>query len=106
MQTQLDAHNVLDDRQQGSRRQLALRKKHLILSAIGMLSDREIGLMSQKDLLDALRMAQTVSPASEATNFDRMGVPELRRVLAINRDYFRNQLKRQSPEQAWRPEFN
>lgn len=106
MQTPLNTHNILDDRHQVPRGPLALRKHNLILSAIGMLSDREISMMSRQDLLDALRMAQSASPRSEAQNIDKMEVAELRRVLAIVSEYFRNQVDRQSPEKTWSPEFN
>jgi hypothetical protein len=106
MQTQLNAQNVLGDRQQFSPGPIALRKQHLILSAIGMLSDREIRMMNRNELLDALRMAQSASPKSEATNIDTMDMPELRRVLAIVRDYFRNQVDGQTPVKTWRPQFN
>nr|UXE45600.1 hypothetical protein Hi04_10k_c5016_00009 [uncultured bacterium] len=104
MQTQLDAHMVGEIRQTASVA-LALRKQNVILSALAMLSDREIKMMNRQDLLDALRMAQSASLWSEMQNVDNMDAAELRRVLAIVRDHFR---KADPPSSAkgWTPEFN
>lgn len=106
MQTQLDAHDIVGNNRESSHVPLGLRKQSLILSAIAMLSDSEIRLMDRQDLLDALRMAQSASPQSEAGEIDKMEMAELRRVLAIVREYFRKQAQRQSPAKRWSPEFN
>lgn len=106
MQTQLDAHTTVGSNRQSSYVPLALRKQNLILSAIAMLSDQEITLMNREDLLDALRMAQSASPRSQERNLDDMEVTELRRVLAIVRENFREQINRRSTPKIWSPEFN
>ena len=106
MHTQHEIHNTADARPQVSRSRLLARKQSLILSAIAMLSDHEIRMMSRQDLLDALRMAQSASPQSQLMNIADMEVAELRRVLAIVREYFRNQEALQSRAKTWKPEFN
>jgi|GEM_PF-6842557 len=106
MQTQFEAHNIIGGKPQAHCVSLAQRTHDLIRSAIAMLSDQEIKLISRQDLFDALRMAQSASPPSETRNIDQMEVVELRRTLAIVRECFRKQLDRQSSAKPWRPEFN
>jgi hypothetical protein len=106
MQTQVNTHNIVSNSGQNPYFPHALRKQNLILSAIVMLSDKEIKLMNREDLLDALRMVQSTWPRSEERNIDKMDVTELRRVLAIVREHFRTQMNRQSTPQIWSPEFN
>lgn len=102
MQTQFETGTIT----QNSHLPLAHRKQNLIVSAITMLSDQEIKLMNREDVLDALRMARSQCPLSEEKNFLNMDVTELRRVLAIVREYFRKQAGRQSRATVWTPEFN
>lgn len=106
MKAHVSAHTSVDGRHQFSQAPITLRKQTLLLSAIAMLSDREIMMMSRQDLLDALRMAQSASPRSDVRNIDNMDVTELRRVFAIVREHFRKEVARQSPAKAWSPEFN
>ena len=106
MQTQVNPHNIVGNSSQSLNLQQALRKQNLIISAIAMLSDKEIQLMNREDVLDALRMARSSWPRSEERNIDKMDVKELRRVLAIVREHFRTKMNRQSTPKSWSPEFN
>ena len=106
MQTQVNMHNFVSNGGQSPYSPHTLRKHNMIISAIAMLSDKEIKLMNRKDLLDALCMARSSGPRSEASIIDKMDVTELRRVLAIVREHFRSQMNRQSTPSNWSPEFN
>lgn len=106
MQTQLDTHKNLGNGCQSSNWPYALRKHNLVLSAITMLSDKEISSMSREDLLDVLRMARSPWPRMNPGNIDDMDVPGLKRVLVIVREYFREQMNRRSISKDWKPEFN
>lgn len=106
MQTQFDTDNRAGHGSRCSHLPLEARKQNLILSAIAMLSDYEIQLMSRKDLLDALRMARTAWPRSDGRNVDNLDTAELKRLLAIVREYFRKQVNWQSTAKTWSPEFN
>lgn len=106
MQTQFETNTVAGVSTPSSHFPLAYRKQNLVVSAITMLSDQDIELMNREDVLDVLRMARSHCPLSEEKNFLNMNVTELRRVLAIVREYFRKQMNRQSPAKTWSPEFN
>lgn len=106
MQTQIviDGKSSMGSRSTTS--PVALRKKRLILSAIAMLSDEQIKMMNRQELFDALRLAQSPWPKSVERNIDQMEVSELRRLLAITRDYFRENSSRRSIHKNGSPILN
>ena len=106
MQTQLVPHNHISNCRQVASNSLAHRKHNLLLSAISMLSNREIQVMNRQDLLDVLKMVQSTSLRADATNIDNMEAPELRRVLAIVREHIGEHANRHSSENMWKPEYN
>lgn len=106
METQVAPQNMVGNLNQTSDMSYALRRQSLIASAIAMLSDREIQSMNPEDLLDALRMAQLTRPTPEFKNILNIDVSELRRILAIVREHFREQMNQQLSRKKWSPEFN
>ena len=105
MNTLLDLPVTIDKGKQAPW-SLADHRQNLIVAAIAMLSDEEIQKMDRQDLIDALRMMKSSEPKSGARSIDQMNKSELRRVLAIVRNYLRQQTSEQSDPQKWSPELN
>lgn len=106
MQTLTDLRIKSSDGNSCSNAPIALRKHHLVISAIAMLSDKEIAAMNRQDLLDALRIARSPWPRSEEKNVDQMDVSGLRRLLAIVREFFRKEMAQRSILKNWNPRLN